>query len=229
VSFTGQHIEHSGRRFLKLLERRGKFVRWVVRIHEVSVSRELLFIYRQVWYISSMNPLLDNYRQLVAKIDHLCQGITVELGELITCSAGCSGCCSVITIFPVEVAALQDALEALPAQEAETIRQHVRQQASGEGCPLLFNQRCLLYRARPIICRTHGLPIVYSEGGLRTSDCCPLNLSAAESVSGSHTVDLDKLNALLVAVNTLFLSQAGLADRQERLSIAQAVCEHNHS
>jgi Fe-S-cluster containining protein len=170
-----------------------------------------------------MNPLLDNYRQLVAKIDHLCQGITADLGEQITCSAGCSGCCSAITIFPVEAAALQEALATLPAQEAESIRQHVRQQASEEGCPLLFNQRCLLYGARPIICRTHGLPIVYSDDGERKSDCCSLNLIESGSIDGSRTIDLDILNTLLVAVNTLYRSQAGLKDSQERVSITQAL------
>ena len=170
-----------------------------------------------------MNSLLDNYQQLVTKIDQLCQGITADLGEQITCSAGCSGCCSAITIFPVEAAALHDALAALPAQEAETIRQHVRRQATGEGCPLLLNQRCLLYSARPIICRTHGLPIVYSEDGERKSDCCPLNLAGSGSVVGSNTVDLDKLNTLLVAVNALYLSQAGLEDSPERVSIADVI------
>jgi len=189
----------------------------------MSVSVELLFIYRQVWYISSMNSLLDNYRRLVAKIDQLCQSISAELGEQITCSAGCSGCCTAITLFPVEAAALQDALDTLPAQEAESIRQHVRQQASGAGCPLLLNQRCLLYSARPIICRTHGLPIVYSEEGQRKSDCCPLNLVENGSVVGSKAVDLDKLNTLLVAVNALYLSQAGLENSQERVSITHAV------
>jgi Fe-S-cluster containining protein len=184
---------------------------------------ELLFIIGWVWYISGMKLLLENYRQLVARIDHLCQGITARLGQQITCSEGCSSCCSTITIFPVEATALRDALDTLPVLEAEAIRQHVSRQDAGEGCPLLANQRCLLYSARPIICRTHGLPIIYIQDGQRTSDCCPRNLSTAESVSGANTVDLDALNALLVAVNALYLSQAGLESSQERMTIAEVV------
>ena len=170
-----------------------------------------------------MNGLLDNYRQLLARIDALCSAIQASLGDQITCSEGCSSCCTAITLFPVEAAALREALDQLPEQEAEEIRQHIACQASGERCPLLSHHRCLLYRARPIICRTHGLPIIYTEGGQRRSDCCPLNLNEAESLNGSSVIDLDKLNPLLVAVNSLYLSQADIDETVEKMTIVEAL------
>jgi Fe-S-cluster containining protein len=123
----------------------------------------------------------------------------------------------------VEAAALRDALDALPEQEAESIRQHVAQNASGERCPLLSHHRCLLYAARPVICRTHGLPITYAEDHQHNSDCCPLNMTESESVSGTNVIDLDKLNSLLVAVNSLYLSQSETDDFPERLTITEAI------
>jgi Fe-S-cluster containining protein len=170
-----------------------------------------------------MSPLLDNYNQLIARVDNLCNAIEEALGEQITCSAGCSSCCTAITIFPVEAAALLYAVEALPEHEAESIRQHVSLNASGERCPLLSHNHCLLYASRPIICRTHGLPITYTEDNQHKSDCCPLNMTETESVIGMNVIDLDKLNALLVAVNALYLSQAEADDRPERLTIAEAI------
>jgi uncharacterized protein len=96
--------------------------------------------------------------------------------------------------------------------------------AGGERCPLLGNHRCLLYAARPIICRTHGLPIIYSEGSERKVDCCPLNLGEGEQpLSGSAIIDLDRLNTLLVAVNALFLAHADACGLPERLTIAEAL------
>ena len=169
-----------------------------------------------------MSHHLDNYKQLITRIDALCGAIESALGEQITCTAGCSLCCTAITIFPVEAAALRDALAALPRQEAESIRQHAALNTSGERCPLLSNDHCLLYHARPIICRTHGLPITYTEEHQQKSDCCPLNMTETESVSGTNVVDLDKLNSLLVAVNSLYLSQAEEADCPERLTIYEA-------
>jgi Fe-S-cluster containining protein len=146
------------------------------------------------------------------------------LSGQITCSAGCSSCCTAITLFPVEAAALNAALEALPEAHRTAIRLHVAAQAGGERCPLLEDHRCLLYAARPIICRTHGLPIMYTEGNQRKADCCPLNLNdEALPVSGSAIIDIDRLNTLLVAVNALFLSHADAAGLPERLTIAEAL------
>ena len=171
-----------------------------------------------------MDNLLDNYFRMAARVDALCREIKASLTGQITCSEGCSSCCTAITLFPVEAAALNAALEALPDARQAAIRRHVAEHTGGERCPLLEAHRCLLYSARPIICRTHGLPIIYSEGNQRKVDCCPLNLSEGEQpVSGSAIIDLDRLNTLLVAVNALFLSHADAVSLPERLSIAEAL------
>jgi len=170
-----------------------------------------------------MSQALDNYRQLLTRIDALCKGITDALDEQITCSEGCSSCCTAITLFPVEAAALCAALEALTDDEREAILQHVAEHVDGERCPLLSHHRCLLYDARPIICRTHGLPILYSEDDQRRLDCCPLNVIEGETLAGSAIIDLDKLNTLLVAVNSLYLSQTDTPAEPERLTIAESL------
>jgi Fe-S-cluster containining protein len=170
-----------------------------------------------------MEDHLDNYRQLVARVDALCRGILGALAGRITCSEGCSDCCTAITLFPVEAAALEAALQALPEDRRSAILRHVAEHAGGERCPLLDHHRCLLYDARPIICRTHGLPIIYDEGDHRTTDCCPLNTVEGESLHGSAVIDLDRLNTLLVAVNALYLSHVDRDDLPERLTIARAL------
>jgi uncharacterized protein len=171
-----------------------------------------------------MNAALDNYRKFVTQVDALCNGIKGALHEHILCAEGCSACCASITIFPVEAAALNAALELLSTEEADAIRRHVKEFADGERCPLLLRHRCLLYAARPIICRTHGFPILYTENDKRRMDCCPLNLERCESLPGSAVIELDRLNTILVAINSLFISQAGqTSDLPERLSIAEAI------
>lgn len=170
-----------------------------------------------------MSDFLENYRQLTARVDALCNSITAALGGQITCSAGCSSCCTSIKVFPVEASALRVALKSLPDRQAEEIIRHVSEHAEGERCPLLLHHRCLLYESRPIICRTHGLPIIYTIDGQHYSDCCPHNLTEVESLSGSSVIDLDKLNTLLVAVNSIYLSQSESAETDLRLSIAEAL------
>ncbi len=171
-----------------------------------------------------MNDTLDNYRHLVARVDALCAQIQVVLADQLSCREGCSDCCTSITLFPVEAAALREAFEALPRERQATIRRHLEEHAGGERCPLLLNRRCLLYAARPIICRTHGLPILFTEGDTQRMDCCPRNLTNKESLSGSSIVDLDRLNSVLVAVNALYCSQSGTpVDCPQRLTIAEAI------
>jgi Fe-S-cluster containining protein len=171
-----------------------------------------------------MKQLLDNYYQMVSRVDALCREIQNALSDQITCREGCSSCCTAITLFPVEAAALAAALEALPDSERTSIQRHAAEHAAGERCPLLKDHRCLLYGARPIICRTHGLPIIYTEGTQRKVDCCPHNLVEGEQpLSGSAIIDLDRLNTLLVAVNALYLSHADASDLPERLTITEAL------
>ena len=170
-----------------------------------------------------MSHFLENYKQLTTRVDALCNAIVAALGERITCSEGCSSCCTSITVFPVEAAAMREALENLPDQQAEEIRRHIAEHAGDERCPLLLHHRCMLYESRPIICRTHGLPIIYTTDGRLSSDCCPLNLTETESVSGSSVVDLDKLNTLLVAVNSIYMSQTESSETEVRVTIAEAL------
>ncbi|HEY3307858.1 MAG TPA: YkgJ family cysteine cluster protein [Desulfuromonadaceae bacterium] len=167
---------------------------------------------------------LKNYRQLVERVDSLCNGITNALVEEITCRDGCSACCTSITVFPVEAAALRTALDSLPDEESIFVRNFIKEHAAGERCPLLYNHRCLLYAARPIICRTHGFPIQYTENDQQQVDCCPLNLEQCESLPGSVVIDLDRLNSVLVAVNALFLSQKeSEGNLPDRLTIVEAL------
>ena len=68
-----------------------------------------------------MSHFLENYKQLTTRVDALCSAIAASLGERITCSEGCSSCCTSITVFPVEAAAMRESLENLPDQQAEEI------------------------------------------------------------------------------------------------------------
>ncbi|MEI6306062.1 MAG: YkgJ family cysteine cluster protein [Deltaproteobacteria bacterium] len=171
-----------------------------------------------------MSDPLENYRQMLARVNDLCNGIEKALQEHLKCTQGCSSCCKAITLFPVEAAAITVALASLPTEQAAAIRHKVEDHCDDESCPLLHDNSCLLYDARPIICRTHGLPILYLENGEQHMDCCPLNLVQCKSLPGNAIIDLERLNALLVAVNAQFLSLSDLPNNfPERISIAEAV------
>lgn len=154
---------------------------------------------------------LANYHSLLAKVDDLCRGIVERLGTAITCHPGCSSCCQVISVFPVEAVALIEAADRLPKQQLKQLKDHlVRWSEGDERCPLLKDDQCLLYEARPIICRTHGLPILISDGDERRIDVCPHNCQGLDHLPGEAVVDLERLNTLLAAVNALYLREFGI-------------------
>ncbi len=169
---------------------------------------------------------LQNYHNLVERIDGLCRSIEKEYFELIACRKGCDGCCRHISLFPVEAVNLSMALRRLPMDESSFIREKARTATADGPCPLLENGACLLYQARPIICRTHGLPILTREfDGQPSVDFCPRNFKGVESLTGNAIIDLDLLNTSLAAVNALFCSEfySGNSPDKERLTIAEAV------
>src|SRR5574340_1508319 len=100
--------------------------------------------------------LLQNYRNLVTKVDEHCGRIGREFGEHLACHRGCDGCCRHLSLFWVEGVALAAALAELSPEESAPIRERARATSAEGPCPLLENGRCLLYAALPIICRTHG-------------------------------------------------------------------------
>lgn len=153
---------------------------------------------------------LENYHRLLGKVDQLCEGITTLLGDALTCHAGCSSCCISISVFPVEAAALIEAAGQLPADQYLQLKQQLSSPQEEGSCPLLLAGRCLLYEARPIICRTHGLPILITEETVRRVDVCPLNCKGMDKMPGGALIDLERLNSLLVSVNVLYLREFGI-------------------
>jgi Fe-S-cluster containining protein len=171
----------------------------------------------------SSDPM-QNYANLVEKVDSLCRGIEKEYLENIACRRGCDGCCRHISVFPVEAANLALALQRLPQDAREHIRGKSRSASPDGLCPLLEDGACLLYSSRPIICRTHGLPILTREFGKPAIDFCAKNFMNFDSLPGCAVIDLDLLNTSLVAINALFVAQfINFFPEKERLTIAEAV------
>lgn len=173
---------------------------------------------------TSWDDLLENYRRLVDLVDGLCQRINQEFSEHLVCRAGCDACCKHITLFPVETAALSLALHDLPPDHLATIQEQARTSTPDGPCPLLVNGCCQLYPSRPLICRTHGLPLLTGAPADRQIDFCPRNFVGIATLPGSAVIDLDRLNELLVAINTVFSAgNPAFSSAAQRFTIAEAL------
>ncbi len=169
--------------------------------------------------------LLQPYHQLVAKADSHAFAVVENHGEQIACRPGCCDCCRLQTVFAVEAMVLALALEDLPPEELTALQAEVRTVEDGE-CPLLQGGLCRIYAARPLICRTHGLPLLVEDEEGRRIDYCPQNFQGVTTLSGESVLDLDRLNLLLAAVNRQFLGaweEQGGRPLPERLTLAAVV------
>ena len=120
-------------------------------------------------WISALGALAD----LHAEVDRLADRLYALHGGRLHCERGCRACCvDGVTVFAVE---------------AENIRRHHAMrlaQASPHpegGCAFLDGAgACRIYRHRPYVCRTQGLPLRWIEGrpggdAVELRDICPLN------------------------------------------------------
>jgi len=174
---------------------------------------------------TSNHPLLANYIALRDRVDELCRSIGQGFATHIVCKAGCDRCCRHLSLFPVEAFALAEAVRHLAPFRIDTLRKQAAASTPDSPCPLLQDGLCLLYDVRPIICRTHGLPLVYTEDGTQHVDCCPDNFRDIGSLPGSAVIRLDQLNTMLAAINAVFvnsLEKKGVV-LPPRMTIAEAL------
>ena len=167
--------------------------------------------------------ILDHYLDLVARVDARCEAIRAAYGDQIACRKGCDACCGLISVFPVEALRLGMALATRPPAEVAAVLEAASGADEDAPCPLIHEGACRLYPARPIICRTHGLPILRRGGAEPVLDCCPLNFKGIEHFPNTALIDLERLNSALWAVNHRFCSEWPHGDPPERLRIATAL------
>ena len=105
--------------------------------------------------------------QLRRKVDAHFDAAVARSPHAFRCAEGCDACCHVrIGVFAVEAAPIRDALARL-AHEDPALRTRVRLQADDPAhahrCALLVDGKCAVYAQRPLICRSHGLPVLVPD------------------------------------------------------------------
>jgi Fe-S-cluster containining protein len=69
--------------------------------------------------------------------------------------------------------------------------------AAGEACAFLVDEKCSIYEARPLICRTQGLAFKYKHDEKDLIDICPLNEEMLDVLTTKEVLNLDLLNTIL--------------------------------
>jgi Fe-S-cluster containining protein len=154
-----------------------------------------------------IKDLIEEYRKFRSQIDEKVKRLEQLHGSDITCRPGCAVCCINLTVFPVEFfAILEDIRKTDPPRDEFLF---------DESAPCGFlNEKglCRIYPFRPIICRTHGLPILFlndSQGEPAWEvSFCEFNFRNKTNIEFANEalLDIETINADLNNINNQYIA-----------------------
>lgn len=152
-----------------------------------------------------MQKHFESYIELRNEIDELSEKLENNHRKHMMCKAGCDLCCMDYSVFPIE-------FEFILSELKKKAKPEINTKAKEEDCIFLNDHKCSIYDARPIICRTHGLPLLYTnENDEWELSACELNFTdfPFEEFSEENTYPQDKFNSKLFLLNKDFISASG--------------------
>ncbi|MGE0021539.1 MAG: YkgJ family cysteine cluster protein [Draconibacterium sp.] len=152
---------------------------------------------------SKLTDPIEKYREVRNTIDKHVSALEKKHNKHMVCRKGCDLCCMDYSIFPVEFYSVLKELKN---------RNFVPEKSEAEtenGCVFLVNHACTIYAERPVICRTHGLPLIFAnDDGEFELSVCELNFTNFdfEDFDMDNTFHQDKYNSMLFMVNREFIN-----------------------
>ena len=162
------------------------------------------------------------YYHLRNEIDNLCESLEKQHSQHLNCKKGCDLCCMAISVFPIEFYAIKEELD------FETLLD-LPVAANDENCRFLVDHSCKIYESRPVICRTHGLPLLYMslEDDEFELSCCELNFTEfdLQDFDEENTYPMDRINSRLYQINKNFVANfdGGRFSEQDRIPLSDLI------
>jgi uncharacterized protein len=94
-------------------------------------------------------------------------------------------------------------------EEIKEIDVKLNSEASEGKCPFLSDGLCSIYGSRPVICRTHGLPMLYMGEEEWQLSYCELNFTGENipEFNGTNTFPQDLYNSKMFMLNRKYISK----------------------
>ena len=153
---------------------------------------------------SGNNIHFEKYKLLLRQINKHSASLEEVHRKHMKCKNGCSLCCIDFSVFPVEFYFILNELR------NEDTKHEKGENLNTEVCAFLRNNSCTIYQQRPIMCRTHGLPLLYAnDSGDYELSACELNFTDFdfEDFTMENTMPQDKYNSQLFVLNRDFVSE----------------------
>lgn len=158
----------------------------------------------------------DRLDELWRKIEAFTARVNERYPQELACRAGCDDCCKRdLTVTAIEAERIARLVAGLPAEERAALGERA---ADGPSCVALESDgRCAVYAARPVVCRSHGLPLRYVEPppagrrALPLLDVCGKNFIGfeLERIDPACVLDQQTLSLLLGGIDALRANELG--------------------
>jgi Fe-S-cluster containining protein len=151
---------------------------------------------------TKIEKIVQRFVQLQNEADISCDELHRLHHHHTVCRKGCDQCCMNFNLLPVEFYSI---LNSIKGKKIE-----IQLTGNDEDCPFLVNHSCQIYEFRPLICRSHGLPILTmdEEGEDWELSFCPLNFTKADDnyFTNENCYQQDVFNSKLYLLNQDFIS-----------------------
>jgi len=148
--------------------------------------------------------LVSRYPELAAKVDAFFTRVATRHGSDMACDTGCSHCCHVrLSVTTVEADAIASLVDAMDSGTRAALAENAAAAPIDHCVALSPRGRCLIYEARPIVCRSHGAPVRLRENSLPVVTSCRDNFTrrGPGAADADCIIDQETLSAMTLAVD----------------------------
>lgn len=167
---------------------------------------------------------LAEYLALRAKVDAFADGVQQRRAADMMCRRGCASCCHAeLSVCAVEAAAIRAELDALDTPVRAALHARAGAPSAAPRCVMLDeDDACVIYAARPLVCRSQGLPLRYpaelipeesvrARAGAGAVTWCPLNFTDAgqRPPAAADVLDAERVDQALALINRRHAERTG--------------------
>ncbi len=163
------------------------------------------------------SPIISLHENASAFFDK----VLAKNSQQMDCKKGCSKCCQTdISVFEIEADRIRDWFKSQASTDKVNLLKLWSLPSGNGSCTFLVNDSCTIYDARPVICRTQGLPLyVSSENSL---DYCPLNFKSGDPEK-SDWLNLERMNTLLSIAAKSMKKEGRIRLLKLKLELSQSI------
>jgi Fe-S-cluster containining protein len=172
-----------------------------------------------------MTTAAERYRELAARVDAFFAKVRARHEADMVCAPGCDACCRVRpTITRVEADEIRALVASLAAPERERLVARALAAGAGRCAALDDDGRCAVYAARPLVCRSHGVPVKLHELSLPLVSSCEKNFvhRGPSAADVDCILDQETLSTILHAIDAAHALERG-ASPGEREDLAAVI------